>query len=186
MVETEIIEYRQIFNSLTLNYLIMKKQITMLFLGVSLFCSCQKTDLKEISTWNALSFTESQFTDYSLYMNEPHINITFPSKIVMQDIVYEKGIWINKNFTYVFTAHNWSNSEIVLHIYKENTLFNEFVLKPESSKGSEKLASMKDFSLSFLPTQGEYSFKISVKDSRGVTLLNTFPLHGGINKMIVY
>lgn len=164
----------------------MKRHITLLLLGFALLCSCQKKDLQESSTWNALSFTESLSPDYLDYMNEPHINISFPSKTEINEIVYKKGLWRDKNFIYVLTAHNWADKEIILHIYKGGQLFNESVLKPEPVVGNEAQAAIRDLSLSFQPTPGEYSFKASVKDSRGTTLLNLYPLHGSTNKMVVY
>jgi len=164
----------------------MKRNLTLLFSGVLLFCSCQKTDLQENSGWNALAFTESQSTNYLDYMNEPHINISFPSNTDKRNIVYEKGIWKDNNKTYVFTAHNWADNEIILYIYKENTLFNEFVLKPVSVQNLDFQVSLKDLSMNFTPSPGEYSFKVSIKDVRGITELNQYALHGSSNKMIVY
>ncbi|MFA5641221.1 MAG: hypothetical protein WCR61_05510 [Bacteroidales bacterium] len=164
----------------------MKTKITLLLLTATLFYSCQKTALEEVPTWNALAFTESQSNDYLDYMNEPHINISFPSKTDRKTIIYERGEWREKNSIYILTAHNWKESEVILHIYKGDKLFNEFILKPEVSSNNNKQASLKEFSLSFQPTPGEYSFKASVKDSRGITLLNLYTLHGSKNKMIVY
>lgn len=152
----------------------MKTNITPLLLAVLILCSCQKTTTEELPSWNALSFTESQSSDYLNYMNEPHINITFPSKTDNKTIVYQNGEWKEKNSIYILTTHNWNGNEIILHIYKEEKLFKEFILKPES------------LSISFQPTPGEYSFQASVKDSRGITLLSLYPLHGSKNKMIVY
>lgn len=163
----------------------MKKIFTLLFCGFLLFCSCQKTDFQEDSGWNALAFTESKSSNYSDYMNEPHINISFPSNTDSKSIVYEKGIWKENSKTYVLTAHNWTDKEIIMHIYKDNILFNEFALKPESATGKDFQVSIKDFSLNFTPSPGKYSFKVSVKDQRGVTLLNDYPLHGSSNKMTV-
>ncbi|MFA6770476.1 MAG: hypothetical protein WCR71_04815 [Bacteroidales bacterium] len=163
----------------------MKTNITLLFLGITLFLSCQKTDLQETPKWNALTFTESQSTDYLEYMNEPHLNISFPSETEIKEIIYKNGVWAYKNRTYVFIAHNWTDKEIILHVYKNNELLNEFNLKPESESKNMSQISIKDFSVSILPTAGEYSFKISVKDSRGITLLNQYCLHNSTNKMIV-
>jgi len=164
----------------------MKKKLTLLFSGVLLFWSCQKTEITENSGWNALSFTESLSTNYAHYMNEPHINISFPSNTDKRNINYEKGIWKDNDNTYVFTAHNWTDNEIVLYIYKDNTLFNEFILKPVSDNNPNSSVSLKDFSMSFIPSPGEYSFRISVKDTRGFTELNQYALHGSSNKMVVH
>lgn len=162
-----------------------KKYLTLLFLGLACY-SCQKSAQLQDSGWNALAFTESKSTNYTDYMNEAHINITFPSKTKAKNIVYENGIWKDDDKMYVFNAHNWVDEEIILHIYKDHELFKELTLKPKCVYGKELEKSLKDFSMNYQPPIGEYSFQISIKDHRGSTLLNGYSLHGGANKMVVH
>lgn len=163
----------------------MKRKLILLLSSLLLLFSCQKQEVQIESTWNALSFTESHSANYYDYMNEPHVNITFPSKIESKSIIYEHGIWQENKNTYVFVAHNWADKEIILHIYKDDKPFKELVLKPESSTNNSSEVTLKDFSVNFVPSPGDYSFEVSVKDIRGITLLNQYCLHGTINKLIV-
>ncbi|MDP3397843.1 MAG: hypothetical protein Q8S23_01720 [Bacteroidales bacterium] len=153
-----------------------------------LLSSCAKEDLVSDATWNALSFTESDNSEYLSYMNQPHINLTFPGIMPKRDITFEKGILILDGRYYSITGHNWGNKNIVLKIYKEGTEFKRFILTPELSGGPDnaEIPGIRTFSLSVSLPEGDYTFGASISEgSENERALKTHILHNTENKLRV-
>ncbi|MDD2419228.1 MAG: hypothetical protein PHV91_02185 [Bacteroidales bacterium] len=136
--------------------------------------ACSKNNIGTTPEWNALSFTESENEEYSSYMNQPYVNLTFPGIVQGNSINFLDGKWEYGGIDYILVPHNWIGGKLKLQLVKNGALDYE-----------HELDLTKPISLEIPLSKGEYSFKASLMDERGETLLNTYPLHGGTNKMIV-
>ena len=158
--------------------------ITLLFL----FSSCSKENLVTDVGWNALSFTESANSEYFSYMNQPHINLTFPGITYKSEFTFDKGILILDGKYYSITGHNWGNKAVVLRIFKEGTEFKRLNLIPEIAGGAanDDTPGIRTFSLSVVLPKGDYTFGVSIlDDSQNELALKTYILHNTANKLRV-
>lgn len=136
--------------------------------------SCSKEVNFNKTQWNALSFTEFATNDYKLYMDLPHLNLTFPNEYHGSKITCVDGLWKDGPNIYTIVSHNWTEGKINLRLIKGGNLEKQYQITPGNSI---------DLEMELQP--GEYSFEAEVTDSRGVTKLNVYPLHGTSNKMVV-
>ncbi|HCT93738.1 MAG: hypothetical protein A2X19_05940 [Bacteroidetes bacterium GWE2_39_28] len=153
-----------------------------------LLSSCSKENPISNVSWNALSFTESENSDYFSYMNQPHINLTFPGIMTTRDITFEKGILILDSRYYSITGHNWDEKSIVLIIQKDGVEFKRLNLTPEVPEGADnaEIPGIRTFSLSVTLPKGDYTFEASVReDSGNERLLKTHILHNTQNRLKV-
>lgn len=148
-------------------------KVLMLTMAICLI-SCSKEDQSNKKTWNALSFTEFTIDDYKLYMDLPHLNLSFPSEYHGSKITCVDGIWKDGPNIYTIVSHNWTEGKINLKLIKAGNVEKQYQITPGNSI---------DLEMELQP--GEYSFEAEVTDSRGVTKLNVYPLHGTSNKMAV-
>jgi hypothetical protein len=84
------------------------------------------------------------------------------------------GIWKDGPNIYTIVSHNWTEGKINLKLIKAGNVEKQYQITPGNSI---------DLEMELQP--GEYSFEAEVTDSRGVTKLNVYPLHGTSNKMAV-
>jgi hypothetical protein len=150
-----------------------KAKVLMLSLAICLI-SCTKENQSSKTQWNALSFTEFAIDNYTLYMDLPHLNLTFPSEFNGNKIKCVDGLWKDGPYIYTIVSHNWTEGKINLKLIKAETVEKQYQITPGNSI---------DLEMELSP--GEYRFEAEVIDSRGVTLLNVYPLHGTKNKMVV-
>lgn len=156
----------------------MKKSTILMFYltNTLILTSCQKEQSSDLTGWNALTFTESVHNLYSQYMDEPYINLTFPSAISSQELNYDNGIFRLSDRYYAISAHNWDNSRIILRIIKDGEVVNTEELVPENN-----------FAFRFSPLPGEYQFKAAVMGlDNQERPLKTIVLHNSENRLKVY
>ncbi|PKO96481.1 MAG: hypothetical protein CVU12_05215 [Bacteroidetes bacterium HGW-Bacteroidetes-7] len=165
-----------------------KKFIGLVITLMLILSSCSKEILVTDVGWNALSFTESDNSEYFSYMNQPHINLTFPGTTNKSEITFEKGILILDGKYYSITGHNWGNKAIVLRIFKDGMEFKRLNLIPEAEGGptNDNILGIKTFSLSVTLPKGDYTFGASTLDeSENELVLKTHILHNTENKLRV-
>lgn len=158
---------------------------TLALLVSAFILSCNKEINVEYPIWNALTFCENPSNDYLQYMDDPYVNLTFPGSVKQGEINYINGSWMVEKMEYVFIAHNWGDSELIIYIMKNGTEVAERVLQPQPPVVGSLDNHIKKFSLKFDASAGEYSFRAAVKDQRGVTPLLTKVLHSSSNKLVV-
>lgn len=135
---------------------------------------CTKHESESNPKWNALSFTESTESEYSKYMNLPHLSFSFPSEIQSGKISVQKGIWKLGEMSYTLSPHNFLEGEILFYLIKNGNIEQEIKIDPLSQVNTE-----------IELTAGVYSFGASLKDNRGVVELKIYPLYESQNRMVV-
>ncbi len=169
----------------------MKQRTTKLILLLSALLitinSCSKSDVSEIEHygWNALTFTESKESNYQLYKDSRHVNITFPTLLDRGKIDYKNGYYRRGELTYIFLAHNWGEEELELLIFKENEIFKEVILKPLPEISPAGVSPIKVFNLELDLSEGEYSFRASIVDQGERRSLYTHELHDTKNRLLI-
>lgn len=153
-----------------------------------LLASCSKENLTNEPGWNALTFTESSNSEYQLYMNEPHINLTFPAKISSGEIFYDKGLFNHYGRYYAITGHNWGSEQISIILYRGGAEIKRVSLTPELSNGANSPVNpeLKTFTLNLSLEDGDYQFGAIIIGTDGhERALRTITLHNSENKLTV-
>jgi hypothetical protein len=109
-------------------------------------------------------------------MDQPYVNITYPSAVEEDAISYVDGKWSLTGFNYTFSAHNWGEESITLSLIKDGELLVSSEITPQPSTPTR---GYKQFSFSHKTPPGKYTIEISLNDHRGVTRLNRHILHSG-------
>lgn len=159
------------------------QRITLLIaLTVVTTISCTKEIQRDDFSWNAVAFTESTDPKFSSYMNEPYINITYPSSVKSDAISFVNGKWSLSGFDYIFSAHNWGEEKIIISLIRDGETLITSEISPQPSTS---LNGIKHFSFSHDTPPGKYTIEISLHDHRGITKLNKHPLHSGQDYFII-
>lgn len=153
-----------------------RRIILMITIALISATSCTKEIKKNNLSWNAVAFTESDTPEFRSFMNQPYINITYPSSFSGESISYINGEWTLSGFKYVFSAHNWGDEKITLKLIKngEPLISSEIVPEPSTPRHD-----IKQFSFTHEIPPGKYTIDISIHDNRGITQLNRYTLHSG-------
>ncbi len=160
-----------------------------LFLSAALIItgltSCQKGEKIDPPGWVALSFTSNPSSNYLLYMNDPHVNLTLPPLINSQNVSFTNGMCYLNGNTYVMVGHNWGEIEVILYIFRNGTLEREIRVAPLKDIEGAHDNQIKRFNLSFDASPGEYTFSAASSYNGEITPLYTHTLHGTQNRMVV-